>query len=535
MSGTMPPRKRIEKGRWVMLGTLNNAGWWRFIPVFAFLVVVQLPFLLADGDVGLGWSCGPFTDEGLYTAQARNYLITGTLDLSESDALIKTPLFGLIAALATRVFGDSMLVMRMACLVLASVAFAAAATGSSRFSTILRLGAPLVMISYFPFHYGHLAMAELLCLSLIILMTFLVGARLSGGSGWTIVAASAVGFATYALKVQFFYVAAIPPLAFAMDLALTVLQKGRPSRQQWENLALSTISTALLLALFFAIWIYPNKTAFFYVIDTQTSQRIPSLFELPHVIIGNVFGIARTKGAFPLIILSLFASFALIHRLFRNQTDEKFRDDSPEIAAILIPLFAWLCIELHKLAFSYLPSRLYLTLIVAFALFSVALLVSAIAKIETRPFGAERFAAYRGMPIVLKSGMFLVLLANAWLYGHALLGRTFVIRQAQLELNAAQEWEGKVVVGAWASSLFWGTEAVTKPVWAGYFNDRNILSSLHPVAIVTEPDEDNSDRAFSKDGITFSQPPLYSYKIANWQVNVHILGKPAKSEGVSMQ
>src|SRR3954471_7830586 len=68
-----------------------------FIFFFLALGILQIPFLTADADINLGASRGPWTDEGMYTMQVRNALLTGTIDINETDGLIKEPLFSVMA------------------------------------------------------------------------------------------------------------------------------------------------------------------------------------------------------------------------------------------------------------------------------------------------------------------------------------------------------------------------------------------------------------------------------------------------------
>src|SRR5688572_14675694 len=63
-------------------------------------LLLHLPFFNADPDTNISFSRDAFTDEGLYTSQVRNYLLTGEFHLEESDAAVKTPLFsGLMLSL----------------------------------------------------------------------------------------------------------------------------------------------------------------------------------------------------------------------------------------------------------------------------------------------------------------------------------------------------------------------------------------------------------------------------------------------------
>jgi len=494
---------------------------WRFLLILAIMVLAQLPFLAADADTGLGWSRGPYTDEGAYTSQVRNYLLTGSLDFTESDALIKTPLFGALTWLVTLVFGDSMVIMRAACLTVSALLFAAAASGRTVFSGSLRLALPLVMLSYLPFQYGHLAMAESICLSLILLMVLLLGMRFSGRGRWTILAASAVGFLTYAFKIQYFYIALVPPIAFSINIVLGLLERRKIDWSAAIDLLLSGLAAAAFLGLFALVWIYPHGELFNYVLTTQVSERASGLGGLPQAVLRNVRNIRGDRHVWPILLLAGIAVLSLAYRIASRRSDGAALPVW-RTAPALIPAVAWLGIESHKIALTYLPSRYFLSWIVSGGIVAVILIYEFL-RIE--PARASRDGAASSSrldsALLLKVGVLAVLAANVILYARSVAKRQFVIHAAQSEFAARGEWSGKVVLGPWAPTLFWGSKAVTKPVWANYFNDENIIALHRPAALVSEPDEADSGRAFAADGVSFSAQPQYAFKIAQWTVNVY--------------
>jgi len=106
----------------------------------------------------------------------------------------------------------------------------------------------------------------------------------------------------------------------------------------------------------------------------------------------------------------------------------------------------------------------------------------------------------------------------------AVSSRTYVIFDAQNILSKEESWAGRTVVGAWAASLFWGSDVITKPVWANYFNDRNIIERFDPVAIVMEPDQEDSAHALARDGIVLPGQPFIRLRIKKWDVYIYDLG-----------
>src|SRR5215470_7061485 len=106
----------------------------RFVLILLGFALLQLPFLEADADSLLSWSRGPYTDEGLYTAQVRNALITGHLDLTESDTIMREPLFAAVNWLIARFLGDQMTIARISVMLGAVSVLALLANGSGHFA-----------------------------------------------------------------------------------------------------------------------------------------------------------------------------------------------------------------------------------------------------------------------------------------------------------------------------------------------------------------------------------------------------------------
>jgi hypothetical protein len=110
---------------------------------------------------------------------------------------------------------------------------------------------------------------------------------------------------------------------------------------------------------------------------------------------------------------------------------------------------------------------------------------------------------------------------NAALYVKSLLDRHYVIDAVQSALAADGRWRGKLAMGPWAPTLFWGTGAVTKPIWHGAYNDRNIVARFNPSAIVTEPDQQDSSQALSADGVRLPTQPDLSLRVHSWNLQIY--------------
>jgi len=179
--------------------------WLRFSAVFALFVLMQLPFLHADADINLSRSRAPWTDEGLYTAQVRNGSIAGHISMDESDALVKEPGFAALAWIATQIGGDSMVVTRFVLIVVNGLLIAWLVSDAMIGMAVMVVVLPALFFAYYPFHYAHLAMAEMPAILMLFLALLFLSLRLSGQGSMNIVWAAFCIFLAYAIKVQFIY------------------------------------------------------------------------------------------------------------------------------------------------------------------------------------------------------------------------------------------------------------------------------------------------------------------------------------------
>jgi len=481
----------------------------RFAVLFVGLVLLQLPFLHADADGGLGFSRGPYTDEGLYSAQVRNAMVTGHLDLAESDGVLKTPLFAMGAWLALAGFGDSMGTLRAAVVLCCGLFLALMASGSSAFSRMLRLAIPLGFLSYFPFHYGHLALAEMPSCIAIVAALFLVHLRLQGAGAWTLAASGLLAFVAYALKVQFVYAAVIPAVAFAAVIVLRWLSGMAVPRRAWTDVLASAAIAAAFAALYAVAWVLPNRDLFA-AISGQVSGHSSSLADIPRTAIGNVHEILREPGVWPLLLLVGLGVVWAAREWRASASDPQAR---LAWIGLMAPSFAWAIVEMHKLSLNYLPSRYIVSLLVAVSLFGAAAICTRQRPLFKRPANLRHAA---GLAVLV-----MAVALNAVFYVKSLRDRRYVIDGVQAALAAEGRWRGKLAMGPWAPTLFWGTGAVTKPIWHGAYNDRNILARFNPAAIVTEPDQQDSSQALSADGLRLPTHPDLSLRVQSWNLQIY--------------
>src|SRR5262249_17237438 len=163
-------------------------------------------------------------DEALYTMQARNSVYTGYLDLQQSDGVIKEPLFAGVSWLVAKAGGDTMPLIRLASLLFVATPLGALACRPGLFAEVIRkVVIPVGYFNYYLFNYSHLAMAEMTCCMLVLAGMAALYIRLKGGGPWTLAAASLSMAICYAYKIQFVYVAFIPPSTFAIAIILVFI------------------------------------------------------------------------------------------------------------------------------------------------------------------------------------------------------------------------------------------------------------------------------------------------------------------------
>jgi hypothetical protein len=475
----------------------------RFVLIIFGFALLQLPFLKADADSSLSWSRGIYTDEGWYSAQVRNALITGHLDLTESDGVMKEPLFAAVNWLSARFLVDRMTTARTGVMLAAISVLAFLASWSSHFARTIWIAIPFAFLSYYPFHYAHLDMAEFPCSIAILVCIAATGARLRGGANYTLMLGAIAAAVTYAIKIQYLYVAAIPPIAFFLAIIFRRSSGLQIARTQWFDLGGAALFSVIFASLFFVAWVVPNRELFVHATEMSFGQQVGWG---SRVVVHNLHDLIRDVHIWPIFVLVMVGTAALWWQWHTGAVPEEW-------IASAAPLVAWLVLESHKLGLSYLPSRYLVS-----AYLAAGMLGAAGLSLTTWPTikGAPRFA----VTLVAALGV-LALALNVAYYVRSLRDRHYTIFDAQTAFEASGTWRGKVVVGPWAPALFWGSGAITRPVWKGAYNDHDILARQHPAAIATEPNQSDSDGAFASDGIKLPPKADYKFAIGRWSVDVY--------------
>lgn len=79
-----------------------------------------------------------------------------------------------------------------------------------------------------------------------------------------------------------------------------------------------------------------------------------------------------------------------------------------------------------------------------------------------------------------------------------------------------------LVLGPWAPSLTWSSQAISKPVWRDFMNDKDIFGQ-HPRVIISEPDEEESNQAYSTQGIDLTEhaDSVRNIAIGRWKIDIY--------------
>lgn len=483
----------------------------RYFLVLIVLVSMQLPFLDADADYGLGGSRGPFTDEALYTTQFRNFNITGYLDITETDGLIKEPVFAAWLWLVTQFTSDTMQSCRTVIMVTSASFIAFLAAGSGVFSSAVMIAIPLGFLSFYVFQYSHFVMAEILCSLLILASCKLLYEYLRDSGGLRKLATSSfLVFLAYACKIQFIYAAFIPPLTIALAMTLKKFSGFYLERREWINLLTSVSLIFFFFILFFLAWIFPNFELWTYVVFGQAGKRSAAGKGLFEIVFQNMRLFLIDRHNWPIFIMLPFGTVAALREWSVSGHDCARRQGW---IALLAPLSVWLALESHKLCLSYLPDRYLVSFYIALAMLVAAGLASFKRTLYT---GRSKWAVFSGV-----TALALLLVVNGMFYQHLIRDRKYSIRDAQLLFASGQNWKGKVVMGAWAPTLFWGTGAIALPVWRGYFNDHDIMARYKPSAIVSEVGQQDSEGAFAADGIDLTKFENDLVRVGKWEIRVY--------------
>ncbi|HRY33963.1 MAG TPA: hypothetical protein P5531_13430 [Bacteroidales bacterium] len=479
----------------------------RFFPLvlLCLLFLMHLPFLTSDPDrITDVHTRGAWTDEGLYSAQLRNYLISGEFDIKENSTFVRGPLLNMLQFPFFYLFGNQRIVARLIVLLI-TFAVPLLFLRLKGFEAFAFFSILLIYSQLHLFHFSHYALAEMLAIDMVLVSVyFFIRSQsekaLSSHRAWYILLATCFIFIAYGLKIQFLYLAALLPFSLLV-VAFTV---SRERGQAFHLFGLSVLF-ALLLAGLYAVWYAINKSFYDYIMLEETGGRFASdPGQLIETIRWNFNFFLWVRELKPLWIALPVSLMVIIWQRFRRKTGR-------QSLAMWVIGCCWLILELHKLPMWYLPNRYLLPL------FAVVSLLAAFAlSLLYLQRGIYKWSA-------LMAGILIAVLNVPFHY------RIYEERSDGLgEMNhylASVKYDGRYGLGSWAASASWGSDMRTAPVWKDYFNAKDPLQQFHPAVIITETDQSDSNQAWMQLGI---DPGEYSdsariFRIWKYDVGVYWL------------
>lgn len=464
------------------------------------LFLAHLPFLQYDPDQNVDLHTrGAWTDEGLYASQTLNFLERGKLDLYENSTFVRGPLLNILQLPFFVITGPHRLTARL--IVLISLLFALwfFASRKGMGMTILFF-IPVSFLQYQLFHFSHYAMAEMLCVSAVLVsLGIFITAVDKGGKAWKkLLIAAFFLFVAYGMKIQYLYLAAILPLASGLNWLVALIRREQETHPLFRVFVISTGFTLMWAMIYLLFWYLPNQDFYQYIMGSEVSGRykdsLEDMWKLTRFNIEHFIWCDSTKAVITgfLLAIVLLPFFGIRKSVQRSG---------------IIFAIAWLILELHKLPMTYLPQRYLLSLYAVMGLF-IAFLLSSL----------WRRRAGRWVSVLILGAIFAFHVPN---YLSSLENRSDDLGKVN-DYLAQYDLEGEVILGPWAASLSWGTHAITKPVWNGYFNYQAPIETHKPVMVISEKNEAESDKAYSSQGIVLEEA-ADSVRIFNvWRYEIGI-------------
>lgn len=466
------------------------------------VLLLHLPFLGADPDIHLSSSRDAFTDEGLNTSQLRNYINHGKLDFMECDNLIKTPLFNLALYIPLQLFGTHLTVARITILLIV-FGFIFFLLSNLHFRPVIIIMSLTTMLQYYVFQYAHFSLSEMLSTVFIlsgIFYIFLFVANNCRQQMHLFLSSFYIALAYYS-KIQFVYIISLIPLVLFF-LLLINKKKDNITAKISRSLIIAIGWMLLFLIFYIVCWYIPNRAIFNYVLQEESTGKYATLSSIPKTIAFNIVNILFSTSAW-LTNTLFFACFLTGCYLWKQNTDARFK--------ILFAISAcWILLELHKLTMVYLPARYLVSYYFAGGFLSAVVISQLI-------FHQYKNTKSRFAGIVL---LLLLMSVNTFAYFSLLANRQFNIRNANNYLSECfRNHYDAIVLGPWAPSLTWDSRVISKPVWYHFMNDHDILQQ-NPALILSEPDEAESNQAYSLQGIQLAvhADSIRSFKIGRWEV-----------------
>lgn len=476
--------------RWIALISLGG------------IFLMHLPFLYADPDIHLCCSRDAWGSEGLTVIQVRNLVTQGYLSFTESDNLLKMPLFNLIMLSSFNLFGTDLLVARLTSLiiVLASVFIAGEISGKQKFTPLLFV---VVLLQYQTFQYSHMVMSEMTGIAMLVLSGafFLRSFHQSESrSGWLFISSLFVVF-SYWIKVQFAYFIPLLPLTIMSSRLFKIADFSR------RDAAFSLIWQVFFAGIYFLVWYWPHRNFYNQVMLWESAGRFTTLTDLPNQIWINVKLVLLSIQTRWFIVPAGLAILAGIYAWLRSG-DSEFR-------ILFLFLIIILILESHKLLMTYLPPR-YQVSIYFFTAFTAA--ASLIYSYEnSRHLKHKILVAVLFAALVVKNGVD---------YFETYTDRQYSVWNMNNYVNRACNRQ-QTILGSWAPAITWQSKSRAIPVWKDIIADSINLRQYHARAVVADLADPDSTSVFIKHGINLSTDSDSSrrFSLGPWKLEIFWLHK----------
>jgi hypothetical protein len=475
---------------------------WMFVCAILLLIFIlsQLAFLSADADPVISTkSRGAWTDEGLNTHQIREYVQFGQLDLLDGDNLLKTPLFSFFLSPFFKFIGISLELARVL-----TVLFCALTTFFIfRRKELAATGISFIVLTlfFFPVHqYAHLSLAEIY--ASILIVAGIISYAFSDNRKETIVLVRLYLLLLLAVlfKVQFIYVLGLPVFISIVEYFLT------RSRNDLLPILRSIGILMLTLTGMFALWYLPFAHEWSRIAEIQPG--LPRFDELSLGLIKeNIKRLLLSERYLLFTLMFILCAIYVLFGLFKRSLSHGQK-------VLVFLSFGWVLVESHKLCMIYIPMRYLISFYVSMGLF-IAIVLGILMSKE------RRTALVFGLPALM------LVLQNIYYLKVSASERTFAVKNMNSYIGSIAQ-EGDVVIGPWAPAVTWEARVHAYPIWVGFLGERNILHYYKPDFIISEPQEQDSDGAYRKNGILLDSigDAVYSERIAEWDLIVYKTKKP---------
>ncbi len=357
------------------------------------------------------------------------------------------------------------------------------------------------------FNYSHYSIAEM-CSGIFILsgIIFLTEATLKKDVKYAIVSGILLS-CSWLFKIQFIY---ILPATFATLIIIffyRIITTKSYDIASGKVLFSFLVTAGIFFGIFMLCWKMPNSDFFDYVMKDQTSERwVPQseLYDYLDKMYEYYFKNELFKPSVQIFYAAILAGLVL---LFFNHNNRYS----------LLFFFAsfWFISELHKLKMYYLPVRYLVSLFLSGG-FIVAIVLKELFFNEIHHYFLKMFLKF-----ISFTGLIFLLYHNILSYQNQYQARTFSIKKIN-EYFSGFHFDKRPVVGAWAASLTWESNALTLPVWNNYFDIDSVLKKHNPKIIITEIDEADSGQAYLSKDINYeiNADSILLKKIDNWNIKI---------------